>query len=110
VEKIREKGGRHIDIQDRERKERFYKAEYRDDNKHAQVVISTGCSNHCTYCVVPSARGELRLRSPKDIIAEVKNNVKLGKTKITLLGQNVNDYRFEKSTVPAYRPGRHSRQ
>ncbi|MFH1876199.1 MAG: radical SAM protein, partial [Candidatus Omnitrophota bacterium] len=85
---------RIIDVEDGDRKEEFYRAEYREKKSHAQVVISTGCSNYCSYCVVPYVRGELRLRSPRDIIAEVKRNVALGRTKITLLGQNVNDYNY----------------
>jgi tRNA-2-methylthio-N6-dimethylallyladenosine synthase len=39
-------------------------------------------------------RGDIRLRSPEDILAEVKRSVEDGATKITLLGQNVNDYLF----------------
>jgi len=94
IEKIRKQRGRIIDIADKQRDEDFYAAEYRDDKKRAQVVISTGCSNYCTYCVVPSARGDLRLRKPEDILEEVKKNVVSGRTKIMLLGQNVNDYNY----------------
>ncbi|MDP2922812.1 MAG: tRNA (N6-isopentenyl adenosine(37)-C2)-methylthiotransferase MiaB [Candidatus Omnitrophota bacterium] len=85
---------RIMDLEDKERKEEFYDAGFRAKSDHAQVVISTGCSNYCSYCVVPYVRGELRLRKPKDIIAEVKRNVALGINKITLLGQNVNDYKY----------------
>jgi tRNA-2-methylthio-N6-dimethylallyladenosine synthase len=93
IEKIKKENIRIIDLEDKEREEDFYNASYRVKPGYAQVVISTGCSNYCSYCVVPSVRGELRLRKPKDIIAEVKRNVSLGIKKITLLGQNVNDYR-----------------
>ncbi|MDD5583986.1 MAG: MiaB/RimO family radical SAM methylthiotransferase [Candidatus Omnitrophica bacterium] len=87
-------GLRIIDLEDGTREETFYSAEYRQDKSHAQVVISTGCANNCAYCVVPFVRGALRLRAPQDIIAEVKRNVAMGRTRITLLGQNVNDYNF----------------
>jgi len=110
IAKIRKTGKRFIDIEDRPRTEHFYHAEYRDEKDHAQVVISTGCSNYCAYCVVPSARGSLRLRSPKDILAEVRRNVKLGKTKITLLGQNVNDYNYTshvRASATSGRPSSH---
>ncbi len=87
-------GKRIIDLSDRSRDEEFYHASYRVYPDVAQVVISTGCSNYCSYCVVPFVRGEIRMRSPKDIIDEVKRNVSLGVKKIMLLGQNVNDYRY----------------
>jgi len=101
VERIKEEGVRIKDLEDKEREEDFYKAAFRQDSSHAQVVISTGCSNFCSYCVVPFVRGRLRLRKPKDIINEVKRNISLGIKNITLLGQNVNDYKFslEKNQV-----------
>ena len=95
IEKIKKENIRIIDLEDKEREEIFYSASYRIKPGYAQVVISTGCSNYCSYCVVPNVRGGLRLRKPKDIISEVKRNVSLGIKKITLLGQNVNDYRIE---------------
>ncbi|RKY27977.1 MAG: tRNA (N6-isopentenyl adenosine(37)-C2)-methylthiotransferase MiaB [Candidatus Omnitrophota bacterium] len=88
---------RIIDLEDKLRNEDFYRASFRIESGHAQVIISTGCSNYCSYCVVPYVRGPLRLRNPKDIIDEVKRNVKLGIKKITLLGQNVNDYQYKLS-------------
>jgi tRNA-2-methylthio-N6-dimethylallyladenosine synthase len=45
---------------------------------------------------VPFVRGEIRPREPEDIINEVKHNISLGIKKITLLGQNVNDYNFRR--------------
>ncbi|MCM8773140.1 MAG: MiaB/RimO family radical SAM methylthiotransferase [Candidatus Omnitrophica bacterium] len=85
---------RIIDLEDSKREEWFYHSHFRFDKNHAYVVISTGCSNYCSYCVVPYVRGELRLRDPQDIIEEVKRNISLGIKKITLLGQNVNDYHY----------------
>jgi tRNA-2-methylthio-N6-dimethylallyladenosine synthase len=96
VEDIIKTGKRIIDLDDRTRDEEFYVASYRIEPHHAQVVISTGCSNHCSYCVVPFVRGEIRPREPEDIINEVKHNISLGIKKITLLGQNVNDYNFRR--------------
>ncbi|MBN2121279.1 MAG: MiaB/RimO family radical SAM methylthiotransferase [Candidatus Omnitrophica bacterium] len=92
VDKIRQEGIRVINTEDGERSEILYRPLYRLEPGYAQVVISTGCSNYCSYCVVPFVRGPLRCRKPKDIIDEVKRNVDLGIRRITLLGQNVNDY------------------
>jgi len=99
IEKIRNEHTRIIDLEDMGRDEGFYEASYRDESDHAQVVISTGCSNYCSYCVVPYVRGDLRLRRPLDIVEEIKRNTGLGIKRVTLLGQNVNDYLYEPEKI-----------
>ncbi|MFA5005066.1 MAG: tRNA (N6-isopentenyl adenosine(37)-C2)-methylthiotransferase MiaB, partial [Candidatus Omnitrophota bacterium] len=74
------------------RPETVYHTGFYDDKKHASVVISEGCSNFCTYCIVPYVRGPLRHRRLKDIITEIKEALDKGLDSITLLGQNVNAY------------------
>jgi tRNA-2-methylthio-N6-dimethylallyladenosine synthase len=74
------------------RPEEIYHTGYYQDKEHAFVVISEGCSNFCSYCVVPYVRGALRNRSCKDILKEIEEAIDKGITKITLLGQNVNSY------------------
>ncbi|MFH1451492.1 MAG: tRNA (N6-isopentenyl adenosine(37)-C2)-methylthiotransferase MiaB [bacterium] len=59
----------------------------------ANVPVSSGCNNFCSYCVVPYARGKETCRPAKEIIKEVKNLVNKGYKEIWLLGQNVNSYR-----------------
>jgi tRNA-2-methylthio-N6-dimethylallyladenosine synthase len=75
------------------RPEEIYHTGFYQDKNHAYVVISEGCSNYCSYCVVPYVRGQLRNRNCKDILKEIEEAVDKGITSITLLGQNVNAYR-----------------
>jgi len=77
------------------RPEEIYHTGFYEDKSHAYVVILEGCSNFCSYCVVPYVRGELRNRNYKDILKEIEEAIDKGITKITLLGQNVNAYHYE---------------
>lgn len=74
------------------RPEDIYHTGFHQDKTHAYVVISEGCSNFCSYCVVPYVRGPLRHRDRRDILKEIEEAVGSGITRITLLGQNVNAY------------------
>ena len=59
----------------------------------AFLTIIEGCSNYCSFCVVPYTRGEEISRPFDDVIAEAHRLASLGVREINLLGQNVNAYR-----------------
>jgi tRNA-2-methylthio-N6-dimethylallyladenosine synthase len=58
----------------------------------ASVQIMTGCTNFCSYCIVPFVRGPEASRKARDVVEEAKGLAAEGVREIMLLGQNVNAY------------------
>jgi len=62
------------------------------------VTIMRGCSLKCSYCVVPSVRGEAVFIEPETVLSEARSKAAAGAPEIILLGQTVNAYRHGKTT------------
>ena len=63
------------------------------------ISITRGCDKFCTYCIVPFTRGRERSREPESILNELNDLREKGFREVTLLGQNVNSYRFKEGEI-----------
>lgn len=88
-----------LKIDDRRFSQLIYKSSA-STNISANVPITSGCNNFCSYCVVPYVRGSEKSRPAKEIICEIKNLVRNGTKEIWLLGQNVNSYKDKNVDFP----------
>ncbi len=58
----------------------------------AYLKIAEGCSNHCTYCIIPKLRGQQRSRPIEEILSEANTLVKAGTKELVLIAQNTTAY------------------
>ena len=63
-----------------------------NNNFRTSVNISVGCDKECTYCIVPSTRGDEISIPPQMIVSQIQKAVDNGVVEVALLGQNVNSY------------------
>ncbi|MDD4108865.1 MAG: tRNA (N6-isopentenyl adenosine(37)-C2)-methylthiotransferase MiaB [Prolixibacteraceae bacterium] len=84
----------NIDLSENETYEKITPLHIGDNAISGYISITRGCNNFCTYCIVPYTRGRERGRDPQDILAELDDMVQNDYREVTLLGQNVNSYKW----------------
>lgn len=92
IEKVIAEDGRQIDISFPELEKFNILPPIARGAPSAYVTITEGCSNFCTYCIVPFTRGPVVSRTVREIMEEVQRDVDSGVREIHLLGQNVNEF------------------
>ncbi len=61
------------------------------------IKIAEGCSNHCSYCIIPQLRGSLRSRSIDSVVQEARNLVSQGVKEINLIAQDITAYGLDRN-------------
>lgn len=62
------------------------------DRTRAYIKIEDGCESHCTYCIIPKARGSIRSKRPEDVLQEVRTLVGGGCREVVLTGIETASY------------------
>jgi tRNA-2-methylthio-N6-dimethylallyladenosine synthase len=70
------------------------------DQVTAQLAVMRGCNNYCSYCIVPYVRGGETSRPAPAVLEEMEKLSRQGVREVTLVGQNVNSYRWQEVNFP----------
>jgi ribosomal protein S12 methylthiotransferase len=68
------------------------------------IKIADGCANHCSYCIIPQLRGDLRSRAIDSVVKEVRSSVEKGVREINLIAQDITAYGADRRDGTAIEP------
>jgi threonylcarbamoyladenosine tRNA methylthiotransferase MtaB len=80
--------------------EKYIDASGGQERTRAMVKAQDGCDSHCTYCIIPRARGRSRSLTPEDVLTRVRSLVAEGHVEIVLTGVDLGSYGEDDHTVP----------
>lgn len=78
-----------------------YNRDLLTDGPYAYLKISDGCNNRCSYCTIPSIRGNLCSQDVSSLVKEAKQMAKLGSTELIIIAQDTTAYGLDTNTKKA---------
>ena len=101
VEEFRRSGQRIVDVPELSRKFDDGSSAADLDRTRAFIKIEDGCDRFCTYCIIPTARGRVRSRTPQEIARQAEQSAAAGNREIVLTGINIGCYGEDIGCTPA---------
>lgn len=101
VEVFRQNGQRIVDVPGLSRKFDEGSSAADLDRTRAFIKIEDGCDRFCTYCIIPTARGRVRSRTPQEIARQAEQSAAAGNREIVLTGINIGCYGEDIGYTPA---------
>lgn len=81
-------------------RDKYLETDGGQDRTRAMVKVQDGCDSHCTYCIIPRARGRSRSLSPDDVVRRVAALAAQGHSEVVITGVDLGSYGSDESMLP----------